>query len=214
MVSVSRNLLNEVVSQIHQRKLIVLLKMNLDITLALVLTLTLALTLILASTLALALTLILALTLTKTLALTITQALALTLTITPTLSNSNFNTKVSTRSCNNCNSVKPLTDFDKSKYTCRNCTSAKVNCLYCLFVERYDWIRAHVKRQHPNVELTKGFTRNLTPQRDIQTGESCSCKYYNFVSVLFNNRINIENVKDDINLLKSLDNLNLKNIEK
>ena len=30
-------------------------------------------------------------------------------------SNSNFNTKVLTRSCNKCNSVKPLTDFDESK---------------------------------------------------------------------------------------------------
>ena len=48
-----------------------------------------------------------------------------------TNSNSNFNTKVLTRNCNKCNSVKPLTDFDESKYTCRNCSSAKVNCLYC-----------------------------------------------------------------------------------
>ena len=32
-------------------------------------------------------------------------------------SNSNFNTKVLTRSCNKCNSVKPLTDFNESKYT-------------------------------------------------------------------------------------------------
>ena len=37
------------------------------------------------------------------------------------------NPKVITRCCNRCNYVKPLTDFDKSKYTCRNCTS----CLYC-----------------------------------------------------------------------------------
>ena len=29
-------------------------------------------------------------------------------------SNSNFNTKVLTRNCNKCNSVKPLTDFDES----------------------------------------------------------------------------------------------------
>ena len=53
-------------------------------------------------------------------------------------SNSNFNTKILTRSCNKCNSVKPLTDFDESKYTCRNCTSAKVNCLYFPSVVRYE----------------------------------------------------------------------------
>ena len=38
------------------------------------------------------------------------------------------NPKVITR-CNRCNYVKPLTDFDKSKYTCRKCTSTKVSCL-------------------------------------------------------------------------------------
>ena len=123
-------------------------------------------------------------------------------------SNSNFDTKVLTRSCNNGNSVKPLTDFDESKYTCRNCTLANVNCLYCPSVVRYDGIRAHVKKQHRDVELTRGFNRNLNPRRAItQTGESCSCKYYNFVSFLINNGINIEKVKEEINLLKSIDNL-------
>ena len=143
-------------------------------------------------------------------------------------SNSNFNTKVLTRSCNKCNSVKPLTDFVESKYTCRNCTSAKVNCLYCPSVVRYDGIRAHVKTQYPDVELTRGFIRNLTersmdprstklplngsvelvPRSVItQTAECCSCKYYNFVSFLINNGINIEKVKENINLLKSIDNL-------
>ena len=123
-------------------------------------------------------------------------------------SNSNFNTKVLTRNFNKCNSVKPLTDFDESKYTCRNCTSAKVNCLYCPALVRYDGIRAHVKKQHPDVELTRGFSRNLSPRRAItQTGESCSCKYYNFVSFLINNGINIEKVKQNIYLLKSIDSL-------
>ena len=100
---------------------------------------------------------------------------------------------------------------------------------------RYDEIRAHVKKQHPDVELTRGFSRNLTersvklvpksadprstklplrgsvelvPRSVIgQTGESCSCKYYNFVSFLINNGINIEKVKGNINFLKSIDNL-------
>ena len=73
---------------------------------------------------------------------------------------------------------------------------------------RYDGIRAHVKKQHPDVELTRGFRRNLNPRRAItQTGESCSCKYYNFVSFINNNGINIEKVKENINLLKSIDNL-------
>ena len=128
---------------------------------------------------------------------------------------SNSNTKVLTRSCNKCNSVKPLTDFDGVKYTCRNCTSAKVNCPYCPSVVRYNGIRAHVKKQHPDVELTRGFSRNLTERsvelfhRSVigQTGESCSCKYYNFVSFLINNGINIEKVKENKNLLKSIDNL-------
>ena len=81
---------------------------------------------------------------------------------------------------------------------------------------RYDGIRrAHVKKQHPDVELTRGFSRNLT-ERTVelfhrsaidQTGESCSCKYYNFVFFLINNGINIEKVKENINLLKSIDNL-------
>ena len=108
-------------------------------------------------------------------------------------SNSNFSTKVLTRSCNKCNSVKPLTDFDESKYTCRNCISAKVYCLCCPSVVRYDGIRAHLKKQHPDVKLPRGFSRNLTersaklvprsaelvPRYVIgQTGESCSCKYY------------------------------------
>ena len=131
-------------------------------------------------------------------------------------SNSKSSTKVLTRNCNKCNSIKPLTDFDESKYTCRNCTSANVKCLYCPCVVRYDGIRAHVKKQHPDVELTRGFSSNLTLRNVItQTGESCwckktevpSCKYYNFVSFLINNGINIEKVKENINLLKSIDNL-------
>ena len=82
---------------------------------------------------------------------------------------------------------------------------------------RYDGIRAHVKKQHPDVELTRGFSRILTektinpravsPLVIVQTEESCSCKYYNFVSFLINNGINIEKVKKNINLLKSIDNL-------
>ena len=122
-------------------------------------------------------------------------------------SSSNSKTKVLTRNCYKCNSVKPLTDFDESEYMCRNCTSAKVNCLYCPSVVRYDGIRAHVKKQYPDVELTRGFSRNLNSRRDItQIGESCSCKYYDFVSFLINNGINIEKVKENINLLKSTDN--------
>ena len=109
---------------------------------------------------------------------------------------------------------------------------------------RYDGIRAHVKKQYPDVELTRGFSRNLrtdevrgkpsslgtktegpytylsektiipswqsktvSPLVISQTEESCSCKYYNFVSFLINNGINIEKVKENINLLKSIDNL-------
>ena len=83
---------------------------------------------------------------------------------------------------------------------------------------RYDEIRAHVKKQHPDVELIRGFSRNLTersvelvPRSVItQTAESYSCKFYNFVSFLTNNGINIEKVKENINLLKSIDNLKQK----
>ena len=93
---------------------------------------------------------------------------------------------------------------------------------------RYDGIRAHVKKQHPDVELTRGFSRNLTERsaelvprsvelfhRSVitQTGESCLCKYYNLGSFLINNGINIEKIKENISLLKSIDNLKLKNIE-
>ena len=109
---------------------------------------------------------------------------------------------------------------------------------------RYDGIRAHVKKQHPDVDIPKGFIRNLPtdevhgkssswgtktegPYTDLsektinpswqsktviplvisQTEESFSCKYYNFVSFLINNGLNIEKVKENINLLKSIDNL-------
>ena len=144
------------------------------------------------------------------------------------------NPEVITRCCNRCNYVKPLTDFDKSKYTCRNGTSTKVSCLYCPSIVRNDGMNAHVKRQHPDVDIPKGFTGNLQsswgtktegPYTDLtpnprscytnpiitQNEESCSCNYYNFVSFLINNGINIENVKKNINLLKSIDNLKIKN---
>ena len=65
------------------------------------------------------------------------------------------NPKVITRCCNRCIYVKPLTDFDKSKYTCRNCTSTKVSCLYCPSIVRYDGMNAHVKRRHPDVDIPK-----------------------------------------------------------
>ena len=62
---------------------------------------------------------------------------------------------------------------------------------------RYDGIRAHVKKQHPDVDSTRGFSRNLTERSvNTQTMESCSCKNYNFVSFLINNGINIEKVKE------------------
>ena len=94
---------------------------------------------------------------------------------------------------------------------------------------RYDGIRAQVKKQHPDIELTRDFSRNITdrcnrfadktinpswqspravsPLVINQTEEKCSCKYYNFVSFLINNGINIEKIKENINLLKSIDNL-------
>ena len=150
--------------------------------------------------------------------------------------NLNPSSEVLTRCCNKCNYIKPLNNFDEGKYTCRSCTSAKVNCPYCTSVVRYDGIRAHVKKQHPDIELTRGFSRNLqsrfpditdrcnrfadktinpslqspravSPLVINQTEESCSCKYYNFVSFLINNGINIEKIKENINLLKSIDNL-------
>ena len=150
--------------------------------------------------------------------------------------NLNLSPEVLIRSCNKCNYIKPLTDFDESKYTCRGCTSAKVNCPYCASVVRYDGIRAHVKKQHPDVELPREFSRNLrtdevhgkpssytdliektinpswqsktvSPLVISQTEESCSCKYYKFVSFLINIGLNIEKVKENINLLKSKDNL-------
>ena len=150
--------------------------------------------------------------------------------------NPNPSSEVLTRCCNKCNYMKPLNNFDEGKYTCRSCTSAKVNCPYCTSVVRYDGIRAHVKKQHPDIELTRGFSRNLqsrfpditdrcnrfadktinpswqsprtvSPLVISQTEEICSCKYYNFVSFLINNGINIEKIKENINLLKSIDNL-------
>ena len=94
-------------------------------------------------------------------------------------------------------------------------------------------MNAHVKRQHPDVDIPKGITRNLRsswgtktegPYTDLtpnprsgytnpiitiitQNKEICSCKYYNFVSFFIENGINIEKVKENINLLKSIGNL-------
>ena len=89
-------------------------------------------------------------------------------------------------------------------------------------------MNAHVKRQHPEVDTPKEFNRNLPNNgvraskteglyTDPQSGytnpiitlnrESCSCKYYIFVSFLINNGINIEKVKENTHLLKSIDNL-------
>ena len=139
--------------------------------------------------------------------------------------------EVLTRCCNKCNYIKPLNNFDESKYTCRSCTSAKVNCPYCTSVVRNDGIRAHVKKKHSDKELTRGFSRKLTDRcnrfadkiinpswqspravsplvinqtEDLRIckttplssfPDSCSCKYYNFVSFLINNGINIEKNK-------------------
>ena len=150
--------------------------------------------------------------------------------------NLNQGSEVLTRCCNKCNYIKPLNNFDEGKYTCRSCTSAKVNCPYCTSVVRYDGIRAHVRKQHPDIELTRGFSRNITNRcnrfadetinpswqssravsplvinqtEDLRSSftDSCSSKYYNFVSFLINNGINIEKIKENINLLKSVDNL-------
>ena len=68
---------------------------------------------------------------------------------------------------------------------------------------RYEGMNAHVKRQHPDVDIPKGFTRNLNPNPIItQNEECCSCKYYNFVSFLINNRINIEKLKEKYKFIK------------
>ena len=49
--------------------------------------------------------------------------------------------------------------------------------------------------------------RAVSPLVINQTEESCSCKYFKFVSFLINIGLNIEKVKENINLLKSIDNL-------
>ena len=107
------------------------------------------------------------------------------------------------------NSLKPQTDFDESNYTCRNCTSAKNNGLFCPSIVRFDGMRAHIKKQQPQVDLLSGFSNNSNERYvKTKTGDICSCKYYNFVSFLINNGINIEKVEENINLLRKLDNFN------
>ena len=72
---------------------------------------------------------------------------------------------------------------------------------------RYDGIRAHVKKPNPDIHLSRGSSRNLKERYvNTQTWESCSCKYYNFVSFLVNSGEDIEKVKESISLLKSIDN--------
>ena len=70
------------------------------------------------------------------------------------------NPEVFIRSCNQCNYIKLLTDFDESKYTCGRCSLTKVNCLYCPPVVRYDGIRAHVKKQHTDVDYLENLLEN------------------------------------------------------
>ena len=235
--------------------------MNLVLVPILVLTLVLILILILVLTLVLVLTLILTLVLTLLLVLVLVLVLSsgsgsiydynsnsdpnpnpnpnLIPNPNPNLipnPNLNPSSEVLTRCCNKCNYIKPLNNFDEGKYTCRSCTPAKVNCPYCTSVVRYDRIRAHVNKQHPDIELTRGFSRNITDRcnrfadktinpswqspravsplvinqtEDLRSSftDSCSCKNYNFVSFLINNGINIEKIKENINLLKSIDNL-------
>ena len=77
--------------------------------------------------------------------------------------------KVLTRKCDRCNSLKPLSDFDESKYTCRNCTSAKIKCLYCPSFMSYDGIKAQVRKQHPDIDLPRRFSRILNKKRYINT---------------------------------------------
>ena len=50
--------------------------------------------------------------------------------------NPNPSSEVLTKCCNKCNFIKTLNHFDEGKYTCRNCTSAKVSCPYCASVVR------------------------------------------------------------------------------
>ena len=112
--------------------------------------------------------------------------------------------EVLTRKRTRCNSLKLLADFDESKYTCRTCTSAKISCQYCASCVRvrFDGMRAYIKKQHPDIGLPRGFSRYLYERY----GEICSRKYYNFVSFLINNVISIEKVKENVNLLKGIDN--------
>ena len=92
-------------------------------------------------------------------------------------------------------------------------------------------MNAHVKRQHPDVDIPKGFTRNLpnngvgvslvTPtKRKVyilihkvvtpilllpKTGKIVRVNIM-ILSFLINNGIKIEKIKENINLLKSIDN--------
>ena len=53
---------------------------------------------------------------------------------------------------------------------------------------RYDGIRDHIKKEHPDVDIPKGFTRKINERYfNTQTGESCLCKDCNFVSFSINN---------------------------
>ena len=88
---------------------------------------------------------------------------------------------------------------------------------------RYDGIRAHVEKQHPDTDIPKGLIRNLpsrfpdlsektinpswqsktvSPLVIVQTKENCPCKYYNFVSFLINNALNIEKIKRKYNFIE------------
>ena len=217
--------------------------MNLVLVLILVLTLVLILILILVLTLVLVLTLILTLVLTLVLVLVLVLVLTRSSSSSGSgsiydynsnsdpnpnpnpnlipnpnpnlIPNPNLNpsSEVLTRCCNKCNYIKPLNNFDEGKYTCRSCTSAKVNCPYCTSVVRYDGIRAHVEKQHPDIELTRGFSRNITDRcncfadktinpswqspravsplvinqtEDLRSSftDNCSCKYYNLYHFL------------------------------
>ena len=58
---------------------------------------------------------------------------------------------------NKCKLYKSQLYFDINKYTCKDCNAIQVNCEYCSSSVRFSGLRAHIKKQHPHIDLSRGF---------------------------------------------------------
>ena len=65
--------------------------------------------------------------------------------------------KLTSRQCNKSKIYKSQIKFDVNKYICKDCNAVKLNCPYSSSSVRLSAMRAHIKKQYPNVDLPRGL---------------------------------------------------------